>query len=75
MVNVHEAKTTLSKLLDRLERGEVDEITIACNCRPVAVHSPARTVDVSRRIGSASGLFEVPDGIDRENPAIAALFG
>lgn len=33
-VNVHEAKTTLSKLLERVERGE--EIVIARNGTPVA---------------------------------------
>ena len=75
MVNVHEAKTTLSKLLDQLERGEVEEITIARNGNPVAVLTPARKIDASRRIGSAKGLFEVADDIDRENPAIEELFG
>jgi prevent-host-death family protein len=57
MINVHEAKTTLSKLLDQLERGEVGEITIARNGRPVAVLSPAPKVDTSKRIGIAEGLF------------------
>jgi prevent-host-death family protein len=33
-VNVHEAKTHLSKLLDRVERGE--EIVIARNGKPIA---------------------------------------
>lgn len=43
-VNVHEAKTQLSKLLEAVERGE--EVTIARNGRPVAtlnrVASPRR---------------------------------
>jgi antitoxin (DNA-binding transcriptional repressor) of toxin-antitoxin stability system len=57
MINVHEAKTTLSKLLDQLERGEIENITIARNGHPVAVLSPAPKVDASRRIGIAEGLF------------------
>jgi prevent-host-death family protein len=74
MINIHEAKTTLSKLIDQLERGEVEEITIARNGKPVAVLSAAPKVDASRRIGSAKGLFTVPDDIDRENAEIEALF-
>jgi prevent-host-death family protein len=74
MINVHEAKTTLSKILDQLERGEIEDITIARNGRPVAVLSPAPKVDASKRIGSAMGLFVVPDDINRENPAIEIMF-
>ncbi len=74
MINVHEAKTTLSKLLDQLERGEIEEITIARNGHPVAVLSPAPKVDASKRIGSAKGMFVVPDDISREDAAIEALF-
>jgi antitoxin (DNA-binding transcriptional repressor) of toxin-antitoxin stability system len=74
MINVHEAKTTLSKLLDQLERGEIENITIARNGHPVAVLSPAPKVDASRRIGSARGLFIVPDDINRENAAIEVMF-
>jgi prevent-host-death family protein len=37
-VNVHEAKTHLSRLLERVERGE--EIVIARSGRPVAVLRP-----------------------------------
>ncbi len=74
MINVHEAKTTLSKLLDQLERGEISEITIARNGQPVAVLSPAPKFDVSKRIGIAEGLFIVPDDIGREDAAIEVLF-
>lgn len=38
--NIAEAKTHLSKLIERVERGE--QITIARSNRPVAVLSPAR---------------------------------
>ncbi len=39
-VNVHEAKTHLSRLLARVEAGE--EVTIARNGKPVARMVPAR---------------------------------
>ena len=39
--NIAEAKTHLSRLIGRVERGET--ITIARNNRPVAVVSPAKT--------------------------------
>ncbi len=48
-VNVHEAKTRLSKLLEEVERGE--QVTIARNGRPVAVLS---AVPGRRRAGFGS---------------------
>lgn len=51
-VNIHEAKTQLSKLLEAVERGE--EVTIARNGRPVAVLS---AVPGRRR----SGFGSVPE--------------
>ena len=50
MVNVYEAKTQLSQLLNRVERGE--EITIARNGRPVA-----RLVPMTTRRNRTPGLF------------------
>ena len=41
-VNVHEAKTHLSRLLERVERGE--EIVIARNGRPVAREAASAAV-------------------------------
>ncbi|MBF6618695.1 MAG: type II toxin-antitoxin system prevent-host-death family antitoxin [Patulibacter sp.] len=51
-VNIHEAKTQLSKLIEAVERGE--DVTIARNGRPVAVLS---AVPPSRR----SGFGSVPE--------------
>lgn len=45
-VNVHEAKTQLSKLLERVESGE--EIVIARNGRPVATLSAHRRPSTTR---------------------------
>ena len=57
-VNVHEAKTHLSRLLARVEAGE--EVVIARNGAPVA-----RLVGLERRkgrqFGSMRGLIEIDD--------------
>jgi antitoxin (DNA-binding transcriptional repressor) of toxin-antitoxin stability system len=45
-VNVHEAKTQLSKLLERVESGE--EIVIARNGRPVATLSAHHAAGATR---------------------------
>lgn len=45
--NVHEAKTHLSRLLERVERGE--EIVIARSGRPVAVLRPVASPALRQR--------------------------
>lgn len=57
-VNVHEAKTHLSRLLKQVEAGE--EVTIARNGEPVARLTPMRKRG-KRKPGSMAGLFTVPD--------------
>lgn len=65
-VNVHEAKTHLSRLLTRAASGE--EIVIARAGKPIA-----RLVAIEgkpqRMIGRDDGLFEVPDDFDAPLPA------
>ncbi len=66
LVNIHEAKTHLSRLLARVVEGE--EIVIAKSGTPVA-----RLVAVERRperrvFGQDRGLFEVPDDFDDPLP-------
>jgi len=60
-VNVHEAKTHLSKLLERIARGE--SFVIAKAGKPVAkvvpLEEPARKKP--QRIGFAEGQFTIPD--------------
>lgn len=71
-VNVHEAKTHLSKLLERVEAGE--QIVIARNGRPVATltaHKPTR-----RRRGRGSWKGKVDLGrFDEADAEIAREFG
>jgi prevent-host-death family protein len=73
-VNMLEAKSTLSRLVDAIERGEEGEIIIARNGRPAAKLVPIAAPQAERRIGVAKGAFTVPEDIDRHNDAVAALF-
>jgi len=73
-VNMLEAKTHLSRLVEAIEQGREREIVIARNGRPAARLVPVELAPVERRIGVASGEFEVPDDIDRHNEEVARLF-
>jgi prevent-host-death family protein len=74
-VNMLEAKSSLSRLVEAVESGAEQEIVIARNGRPAAklVAISARTP--AARIGVAKGLIEVPDDIDAHNDEVAKLFG
>lgn len=62
-VNVHEAKTNLSRLIDRATRGET--FIIAKAGRPVVtVSAYAPPPDPQKRIGFLKGALEVPDDFD-----------
>lgn len=76
VVNMLDAKTSLSRLVHELESGAAKEFIIARNGRPAARLVPlkAEVSDRSRRIGIAKGRFEVPDDIDSGNEEIARLF-
>lgn len=65
-VNIHEAKTQLSKLLNRVMAGE--EVIIAKAGRPVAVLSPIRPGKKKRQGGMYQGQFTVPDDFDAPLP-------
>lgn len=74
-VNVHEAKTHLSRLLDRAQEGE--EIVIAKAGRPVARLGPLVRSGTKRRLGLLDGKFRIPDDFNRPLPdgVIAAFEG
>lgn len=71
-VNVHEAKTHLSRLLRRVAAGE--EITISRAGLPVAKLIAARTQNKSRPMGMDRGKIRMADDFDRADPEIEALF-
>ena len=62
VVNVHEAKTHLSKLLSRVEAGE--EIVIARAGKPCARLVPYEERRPSRRIGLFRGIEIPPEFFD-----------
>ena len=58
-VNVHEAKTHLSRLLDRAHAGE--EIVIAKSGEPYARLVPLKTGKAERKPGTLRGLVRITD--------------
>jgi prevent-host-death family protein len=65
-VNVHEAKTQLSRLLERVERGE--EIVIARAGTPVARLLPFAPRGTARELGMDEGRLTIPDDFDAPLP-------
>ena len=59
VVNVHEAKTHLSRLLARVEAGE--EVVIARNGTPIARLIPYESRPGIRRFGAMKGRIVVDD--------------
>lgn len=72
-VNVHEAKTQLSRLLEEVEAGE--RVVIARAGEPVAVLSPYRVATRRRRLGLFAGEATVNADFDELPQDIAAAFG
>ncbi|MDP3031315.1 MAG: type II toxin-antitoxin system Phd/YefM family antitoxin [Rhodocyclaceae bacterium] len=73
-VNMLQAKSSLSRLVEAIEQGREREIIIARNGRPVAKLVPIDSVSAGKRIGIAKGKFKVPDSIDAHNEEVARLF-
>lgn len=73
-VNMFEAKSTLSRLVDMIEQGVETEIVIARNGRAAARLVPVQAVITAKRLGVAKGKFQVPDDIDALNAEVARLF-
>jgi prevent-host-death family protein len=74
LVNMSEAKSSLSRLVAAVESGAETEIIIARNGRPAAKLVAIRPPPAGKRIGVAKGLFVVPDTIDADEAANTALF-
>ncbi len=76
IVNMHEAKTRLSQLVDKVTKGEPFVIARAGKpvARVTAIESPGP--GEQKRLGFLTGEFTVPDDFDRMGEQeIADLFG
>ncbi|MGC2108681.1 MAG: type II toxin-antitoxin system Phd/YefM family antitoxin [Candidatus Korobacteraceae bacterium] len=65
-VNIHEAKTHLSRLLERVALGE--EVVIAKAGKPVARLVPIKPERAPRPLGTGKGDFVVPDDFNDPMP-------
>lgn len=61
-VNIHEAKTHLSRLLEQVASG--DEIIIAKAGKPIARLVPLDAAPKKRQLGLLKGKLNVPDDFD-----------
>ncbi len=71
-VNVHEAKTHLSRLLDRAAKGET--ITIAKAGKPLARLVPFRKRKEPRRPGRWKGKLRVAEDFDATPEEVISAF-
>ena len=75
-INIHQAKTNLSKLLEKIELGE--EIIIANRGVPKAVISkyiPEEEKAKDSPFGRYAGQIEISDDFNDEDEGINNLFG
>lgn len=66
-MNVHDAKTNLSRLLRRVARGE--EVIIARAGKPVARLSPLASASPTPTLGTDVGRFVVPEDFNAPLPS------
>ena len=72
-VNIHEAKTQLSRYVDQAAAGE--EVTIARAGKPVARLVPLQTSKKTRQLGLGKALYTLPADFDNAHvDAIQAMF-
>ena len=72
-INIHEAKTHLSRLIERVEAGE--EITLARAGRPVARIVPIKRAREPRPLGFWKGRVRIGDDFDAPLPEFDEAFG
>jgi prevent-host-death family protein len=61
-VNIHEATTNLSKLIDKVLKGE--SVIISKSNKPVVKLVPVDEMKYKRTLGSAKNLIKISDGFD-----------
>ena len=70
-VNTHEAKTHLSKLLERVKNGE--QIIIAKAGKPIAIMSPYKNLPQKRIPGKYAGKVIITPNFDDPMPEFEDL--
>lgn len=71
LINISEAKTNLSKLIDMVYHGE--KVTIAKNNLPIAdlvIHKPSG----KRKLGLLKGKVSIPEDFNVEDNSINDMF-
>jgi prevent-host-death family protein len=74
IVNMFDAKTNLSRLVEAVESGREKEIVIARNGRPAARLVPIEAAMAGRRIGIAKGKFLAPEPDPKLDAEVAKRF-
>ena len=75
-INIHEAKTHLSRLVEQAAKGESFVIAKAGKPMVKVVALDAPEAGQQRRLGFLAGQFRVPEDFDRMGQdEIAVLFG
>ncbi len=72
LINIHEAKTHFSRLVERVEAGE--EILIARAGRPVARLVPLRTRTQARQPGLWRGRVRIAPDFDQTDASLLDAF-
>lgn len=72
IVNIHEAKTNLSKLIEKTQKGE--EVIIGKAGKPVAKLSAYKEKLAKRKLGLWKGKVWIPDDFNEEDQEINELF-
>ena len=66
IINIHEAKTHLSRIVDEVAAGA--EVIIAKAGRPLAKLSPLSTPVKKKKLGLLKGKVKVPDDFNKPLP-------
>ena len=72
VINVQEAKTHLSRLIDAAAGGEC--ILLAKHGKPLAKLSPYCPEREVRTLGGLEGQIRIADDFDAEDPRLSAFF-
>jgi prevent-host-death family protein len=63
-INIHQAKTHLSRLVDEAEKGDSFIIAKAGKPKVQVIRLDAPEVRAKRRIGSMKGMFTLPENFE-----------